>query len=131
MKTFSIPEGAMVFLGAPAKPMPEHRSAAIRVLVESVSGVTEAHLPQCFVLGVMPAPVQMLVLVLALTRDTENVIREISDGLDAIIPHESSLDIWPMMPNSDFLQDVRSANCRLTGPSSAGAPVKPWWRFWT
>ena len=64
MTPLSIPRGSQVLLGRAAKPMPESQSAAISELVQSIRGIREAYLPQCFAQGIMEAPAQVLVLVL-------------------------------------------------------------------
>ncbi len=126
MKPFTVPAGTQVFLGAPAKPMPMERAAAIGSVADSVNGVVEAHLPQCFVPGVMAGPAQVLVLVVHPSADPQRVLKDLGPGLNAILPKETHIDVWPMSPQSTLLADVRRANCRIgKSPTDTATRLKP------
>jgi hypothetical protein len=128
---FTIPTGSQVFLGAPAKPMLTDVSSAIGAVVDSVDGVVEAHLPQCFVPGVMVGPAQILVLVFDENADAQGALNRIGAGLDVVFSGGAHIDVWPMGPASPFLRDVRLANCRVGKERASHAQgTKPWWKFW-
>lgn len=48
-----IPAGSEVFVGAPSTPMPLKRVQAITKVLSETEGISEAHLPQCYVEGVI------------------------------------------------------------------------------
>jgi hypothetical protein len=131
MKPFMVPAGSQVFLGAPAKPMPPARAAAIGGAVDSIGGIAEAHLPQCFVPGVMVTPTQVLVLVLEDKANPTQVLDEIGRRLADVLSTAENIDVWPMSSQSALLADVRSANCGIgKGASFQPAATKAWWKFW-
>ena len=132
VKPFTVPAGTRVFLGAPAKPMPAANATEIGALADSIEGVAEAHLPQCFVPGIMASPAQVLVLVVEPGVDSDRVLNRVSQGLEAILSEAEYIDVWPMSLQSTLLADVRRANCHIgKGRSSAPMAAKPWWKFWS
>jgi hypothetical protein len=126
MQPLSIPAGATMLLGPPAKPMPPERTEALTNLVANTEGILEAHLPQLFVVGVMDSAAQILVVSIAPSANQSQVLNSLSAGLKGIVPSNEFLDIWPVAPNSSMLKDVRNANCQILAP----ARQKPWWKFW-
>jgi len=133
MQPFKAPAGSQVLLGAPAQPMPKSISDAIAQLVSAVDAVTEAHLPQCFVVDVMEKPAQILVVLIAPGSNAESVFHEIGEGLRGILSDGEFLDVWPVQSGNSMLSDVRGAGCEIyastTGKSNSDGR-KPWWRFW-
>jgi hypothetical protein len=120
MQQLRVPAGSQVYLGAPAVPMESEIVAALAELVDSASEVTEAHLPQTFVPGVMPAPAQVLVIV-TLDADRQLALNKIGPGLGRILPAGRSIDVWPLSPSDHLLSAVRGANCRIgQHPGRAG-----------
>jgi hypothetical protein len=126
MRQLSIVAGAKMLIGTPAKPMPRERSEAIARLVSSIAGVSEAHLPQCFAVGAMESPAQILVLAIDPAADQQLVLASIDEGLSRIIPENEHLDVWPLSPENPMLNSVRPAGCQIF----ATGYKRPWWRFW-
>ena len=126
MHQIHLPAGTNVLLGSPATPMPREMSAAVAGLVASVPGILEAHLRQCFAVGVMDAPAQILVLSVPPDADVETMVNSIVRGLSRIIPAGEHLDILPMSPSDPMLSSVRDAHCQIF---TAMQP-RPWWKFW-
>ena len=132
MKPLNVPKGSRVLLGSPAKPMPADVSKAIARAVSSVPGISEAHLPQCFVPGVMKVPAQILAITATDEISTDEVLSGLEKALSLDLPEGHQLDVWPLAPNSDVLVDVRAAGCQIFGTtrSASHAHKRPWWRFW-
>ncbi len=59
-----LPAGTHILLGPPAKLIDSNLFRAIVRLAGSIEDIVEAHLPQCFAVGVMEEPSQVLVPVL-------------------------------------------------------------------
>jgi hypothetical protein len=127
METHEIEAGTQILIAAPAHPMPAAQSAAIADMLAKVAGVTEAHLPYCFVPGAMTEPAQVLVIVLEQGRDMEEVLHEVNCHLAQLLTEDSHLDIFPLTKESGMLKSVRAVGCQILG---AKAEAKPWWKFW-
>jgi hypothetical protein len=127
METREIEAGTQILIAAPAHPMPAAQSAAIADMLAKVAGVTEAHLPYCFVPGVMTEPAQVLVLVLSREQDVQEVLRAVNCQLAQLLTEDSRLDIFPLTKESGMLKSVRAVGCQILG---AKARAKPWWKFW-
>ena len=128
MQVIRIPAGTKVFLGKPAKPMDESLVRAISALVSDIEGVLEAHLPQCYVAGVVDPPAQVLIMVIRSQQEAETVLYKIGVGLESILPPGVHLDVLPVSPSHPLLIAARKAECLIKRPD---APKKrPWWKFW-
>lgn len=127
MEEQTIEAGTQILIGAPAVPMPRAQSAAVADMLSKVGGVTEAHLPQCFMPGAMTEPAQVLVLVLRRGTNIETLMHEVGCQLGQMLPEGQRLDVWPVPEGSAVLRDVRAAGCSILG---AGPRPRPWWRFW-
>ena len=124
MEPIKMTAGTSVLIGAPAQPVPQAISGALRNLVESLPGVAEAHLPQCFVPGVMLQPAQ--VLIVALRNGTEEeTMRAIGQALPTILPPGMPLDVWPLVAGHELLRHARSVGCELKAPGKSHR----WWPF--
>jgi hypothetical protein len=126
MQPLQIPKGTQYFIGAPAQPFPATMLDALGRLV-TASGIAEAHLPQCFVPGVMEKPAQVLVVVTRAGESDNEALRRIGQALGSLLPPGEHLDVWPMDQDSDVLPSVRNAGCQLVGQKTK----KPWWQFWS
>ena len=124
-RTYTVPPGSAVLLGAPAKPMPATRRNDICNIVHGISGVREAYLPQCYISGGMESPAQVLVLVLDGNADQERIMGEVERGLARVLPAETRLDVWPMERRNRFLETIRNSCTDLS--SSAAAKKRRWW----
>jgi hypothetical protein len=76
--------------------MPAVSAVAIGELADSIDGVVEAHLPQCFVPGVMASPAQVLVLIIDPAVDPEKVLNQMGQVLETILSETEGIDVWPM-----------------------------------
>jgi hypothetical protein len=130
MEELRVQKGADVMIGRPANPIAPENVAAIAAAVATVPGVTEAHLPQCYVPGVSTAPAQVLVLVLSPGISDDAVMSQLQPKLRAIIPRGIALDVWPLDPRNELLSSVRATDCQIfSAPSNADSRRK-WWQFW-
>jgi hypothetical protein len=127
METREIEAGTQVLIAAPSHPMPAAQSAAIADMLSKVAGVEEAHLPYCFVPGVMDEPAQVLVLVIKREADAEEVLHTVNCHLAQLLTEDARLNIFPLTRESGMLKSVRAVGCQILGAQSN---AKRWWRFW-
>jgi hypothetical protein len=113
MQALKIPAGTKVFLGRPAKPMPENASRAIARLLSEIPNLSEAHLPQCFAAGAMEVPSQILVLVVESETATDKILQTLSRRLPKLLHQGTHLEVWPIERNHPSLPAVRRASCRI------------------
>ena len=113
MPLLTIPSGTPIMLGTPARPMEEPLQQAIGTMLLNVDGVLEAHVPQCFAIGVMEQPTQVLVVVIEASASSEDVMDAILLGLAGLLPEDTQLDVWSMDPQHSLLASVQATNCRL------------------
>jgi len=113
MPLLTIPTGTPIMLGTPAAPMAEDLLQSIGTMLLSIDGVREAHIPQCYAVGVMEQPAQVLVVVIESTTPSEEVMDEILLGLSALSPDDIQLNVWPMEPEHSLLATVRATACRI------------------
>ena len=121
----SIPRGSQIFLGAPAEPMDVNQSAAIARAVEAIVSVSEAHLPQAFVEGVVDPPTQILVVVVEREEQLDSALAETDRSIKSILPADRHLDVLPLLPDSDLLPTVRAADCVIKFPAQQS---RKFWR---
>ncbi len=100
-------------LGTPARPLAEALQEAIGTMLLSMGGVLEAHVPQCFAIGVMAQPVQVLVVVIDTGASSEEVVDEILLGLTELLPEDLQLDVWPLEREHSLLASIQATNCRI------------------
>ncbi|MDX3905607.1 MAG: hypothetical protein QHC78_07955 [Pigmentiphaga sp.] len=101
-----------IIIGKPARPTDEKMVARIeRGLSGSVS-IMEAHLPQYFLLGNMPGPKLLLVLVVQDASTQENVALKANEVL-AKGPEAAAIDVFVTDLNDELLPTVRKAQCQL------------------
>jgi hypothetical protein len=132
MKVIEVPPNTRVFLGVPAQPLPETLKTHIIGAVYSLDGVEQLHLPQCFALGIMGAPAQVLVIVVGANASVKRVTKRVAKTLSQLLPPDLSLDIWPIAFDSPFAAAVQQANCLIERDPFC-LPVfrkpRPWWRL--
>jgi hypothetical protein len=105
--------GTEIIIGKPAKPMPAKHSRAVAKLVASIAGITEAHLPQCYIPGVVDEPGQVLFLVIRSPDLVAEVMPQVGEGLQGILSPHESLDCIPLDPGDELLPAVREAGCEI------------------
>lgn len=128
MKPLTISKGTTVYLGRPAKPMPQEISTAIAEMVHGMPAIREAYQPQCYAKAVVEPPAQILVLVLDDPADQET-LDAVGQRLEHILPPGMHLDVWPLDNGHDLLPTIRETRMQ---PGSAAGPVinkKPWWKI--
>jgi hypothetical protein len=130
-----IPAGSKVLIGAPATPMPREVSASIAQAIASVPGISEAHLPQCFIPSVM-GPAQILVIVLAAGCNREQTLADLGVALAIALPAGQPIDVWPISPDHELMADIRWTRCGIFPrdefeAGEAASARKSWWRFWS
>lgn len=126
MKPLTIPKDTSVFLGRPAKPMPQQLSDAIGEMVRGIVGIREAYLPQCYVKDIVEPPAQIMVLVLD-NADDQTVLDAVGQGLSRVLPQGVHLDVWPLSDGHSLLDTIRGTRMQIP---CAASETKPWWRFW-
>jgi hypothetical protein len=82
------------------------------MMLSTLPGVVEAHLPQCYVPGIVDNPAQVLFVVISdVARSV--AASEIEHGLGRILPREAPLDFMLLDELSPELGAIRRANCRI------------------
>ena len=118
-----ILRGTTLYFGAPASPMSAERAARITDAVTQISGIAEAHLPQCLIGGDV-SPRQVLVIGVASQPDIPRIIRELEQRLNGALPDGDYIDILPFTIPKLF-PGVREARCQIFPVTN-----KPWWKLW-
>lgn len=113
MPPLRIPSGTPIMLGTPARPIEEALLQSIGTMLLNMGGVREAHVPQCFAMGVMERPAQVLVVVIESNASSEDVVDEVLLGLAAVLPDDIQLDVWSMDPQHSLLATVQATKSRL------------------
>ncbi len=126
MKPLTIPKDTSVYLGRPAKPMPQTLSDAIGEMVRSIGGIREAYLPQCYVKGIVEPPAQILVLVLDDAAD-QSVLDLVGQGLERVLPQGVHPDVWPLSDGHSLLDAIRGT--RMAIHCASPSEKKPWWKI--
>ena len=126
MKPLTIPKDTSVYLGRPAKPMPQPLSDAIGKMILSIAGIREAYLPQCYVKSIVEPPAQILVLVLDDVAD-QSVLDSVGQGLSRVLPQGMHLDVWPLTDGHSLLDTIRGTRMHIH--CSPPTEKKPWWKI--
>jgi hypothetical protein len=125
MSQLSIPKGTTFYWGAPAKPMPEERSRAVAGLVANTPGIAEAFLPQCYAVGFVDPPAQVLVITLTPDADVGTVMPALGAGVSRIFPPGEHLDILPGL-DPGTLRTIRQSGTQIYGTTVPES--RPWWK---
>jgi hypothetical protein len=83
--TFEILAGTRVFLGAPANPMPQEAVDFLYKLVSEEPGITEAHIPQCYIPTMMAKPRQVLFIICSSRSGVEQFVSSLTKHLSSAI----------------------------------------------
>lgn len=126
MKPLMMPKGTEVFLGRPAKPMPQELSDAIGEMVQGIEGIREAYLPQCYVKAEVDPPAQILVLLLDDPAD-QRILDAVGQGLARILPQGVHLDVWPLDDGHSLLSTIRGTRMHIH--CNPPPEKKPWWKI--
>jgi len=114
-----------MFIASPAKPLPQ--ADAIGEMVRGITGICEAYLPHCFVMGVMEAPAQVLVLVIDRAANRERVLDSVGNGLALVVPPATQLEVFTIYEDDSLLASVRGTGTHLHCPPPL--KKKPWWKI--
>jgi hypothetical protein len=110
----TVAQGTQWMLGAPAKPLPAAIVRRIVLIVASIDGIREAHLPQCYAEGFTPKPAQVLFLLLDASTDEETTMRSVGEALSKKMqPGEEFLDMLPLTDKHELLPYVRGAKMMI------------------
>ncbi len=113
MKQLNIPAGTQVLI-APLQSVPSpERTARLLDVIAACDGVSEAHLTQCFAIGVMEDPAPVLTLVLDPGKEIRSVLRQLAS---APVDADEDLDVWILRPNDPVLKTLRQARSRIYPP---------------
>jgi hypothetical protein len=115
METFRIPAGSTVYVGKPANPLSQSVEQGMSRGLSALDGITEAHLPMCYVQGVMPLAAQVLVIVVDPAADLGALMVKAGEVVRHNLEKGKQLDIWPLGPRDSMLTMVRNAGCKLFG----------------
>lgn len=115
MKQLKIPAGTRVLI-APLQSAPSSEELdPMLKLIASADGISEAHLTQCFALGVMNDPARILSVVLEKGAEADRILRHLnSPGIGA----DATLDVWVRRPNDPVLRTIRQAGSRIYPPKA-------------
>lgn len=108
-----IPEELKILIGKPAVQPEDELLTMLRQIVDRVPSHIEAHLPQVFAVGKMPAPRLALVVVIDATEEPEPVAERLNRDVAASLPTGTSLDVWVLNPADHLLPAVRNARVAL------------------
>jgi hypothetical protein len=123
MSERTIKAGTNLFWGRPANPMPKIMADAISQAVTEVPGISEAHLPQCFIEGDKEAR-QVLVIGVHRPNETAWIANELTRKFHPVLPTGQFLDIIPFKSGS-VPPEVQQAGCQIFVEAA-----KPWWKIW-
>jgi len=108
-----FPEDLKILIGKPTVQPDETFLALLRQIVDRASGCVEAHLPQVFVVGAMPAPRLALVVVIDPAQDPQLIAEQLNGDVAATLPTGASLDVWVLTPSDDLLPAARNARSAI------------------
>lgn len=115
MNELTVASGSQILIGPPANPIHPDAVNAIKAAVSALTGVQEAHLPQCYIPGVTSAPAQVLVLVLRAGVDSDVVMRSLAAPLQEIAgftwmcgPCQQATSFYPRSVPQAVISPVRS-----------------------
>jgi hypothetical protein len=116
-QAFHIPAGATIRFGSPANPLPGELRERITRGLAVIQGIVEAHLPLCQVVGTMPEPAQILVVVLKSEASMDSTMAAVMALVGATLPKDNHLDVWPFDSKDPLLTAIRkgtadSLDCR-------------------
>jgi hypothetical protein len=120
-----ITAGTSLYFGAPAEPMADVTISAITQVVQRVSGIVEAHLPQCFIEGEKEAR-QVLVVGVKSSEEIPRVGETLMRKLESTLSR-AELEFMDVMPFevTSIPDGVRKAGCQIFA-----GETKPWWKIW-
>jgi hypothetical protein len=118
-----VKQGTAMYFGAPARPMPEIMADAISQVVAQVSGIAEAHLPQCFIEGDKEAR-QVLVVGVQRRSEIPKVAEALMAKLQLVFAPGQFIDILPF-ESAAVPDGVRQAGCQIFAVQK-----KAWWKIW-
>ena len=123
LENLKIEQGTTVLLGAPSKPFEKKISDELIDIASKLESAIEVHAPQCFAVGVMSKPEQILVVVVKNDSTKDSALVETTKLMRESKVIQDIL-VWILPLNNDFLTDVRAAKCQLKKNKSSK------WRFW-
>jgi hypothetical protein len=88
-------------------------SSALGKMVANFPEVVEAHLPYCFIQGLMDEPSQIMVIVLASAADFQTIAGPMTRRLSGITPSEKPILILPLTCSSPVVESVRRVGCEV------------------
>jgi hypothetical protein len=106
-----LPEGTVIYMGPPAKPMDCKSSERIGTAVATIPGIFEAHLPQAYIEKVIDPSEQVLVVVLE--DDIATVRPALLEALRRTFPEGSSLAVFEWHRNNPLLPAARNSGTEL------------------
>ena len=106
-----IPPGTKVYIGPPAKPIPQHVSDAVGIALGKIPEILEAHLPMVYVKGHIDPPAQILVVVVE--ENGPSLHLKIMEALKSVLQTNSYMDVTESHPDDPNLPTIRTTGTRL------------------
>ena len=106
-----IPGGTTIYIGPPAKPIPQQISDAIGTALGKIVEIEEAHLPMVYIKGHIDPPAQVLVILL--DQHVPSPHARIRETLGAVLPTDLHLDITELQPSDANLPTIRATGTQL------------------
>jgi hypothetical protein len=101
--------GAKVYIGTPAKLMPEQLSRTIANALARIPEIGEAHLPPVYVKAKIDPPAQILVVVMG--KDSPSQVTKMGEIMHGVLRASSYLDFVEWRPSEPTLPTVRRTLC--------------------
>jgi len=84
--------------------MDSRRVQALRDVVSRMAAVEEAHLPQCFIIGVTPKPAKVLVVIGHTLKAVQRELDGVADELNNLVGGSEQLAVWPLVMSDDMVE---------------------------
>ena len=111
--TFEIPSGSRFFIGVPTNPMSQEAADLLRKLVSDEVGITEAHIPQCYIPTLMSEPRQVLFVICPSRDRAEQAVSSLMRHLTKAIFMGKIVDIFPLTAEHELVDAIRNAGCQI------------------
>src|SRR5215831_21158073 len=125
IKSVSVPANAKSFFAPLSQPFPRAFVRDLSATLSEYHQVIEAHLPECFIPGVMETPAPVLVMVVRSGADRSDLIQRIGPPLVELYPPGLNLDLWTLDERDRRVRALRRAKSEVH-------PVRvfeSWWPF--
>jgi hypothetical protein len=109
----NIPAGIDVFLGAPARPMPEVSIMLLKKIVSQENGIIEAHIPQCYIPSILHPPSQVLFVLFLSIDGIESTLLSIVKKISMGFSPGETIEVIPLNITDALVPNIRAAGCQI------------------